>query len=82
MKFIVFPNPSYGTAYIKFNQPVDNECRLELFNSTGNMAYSAKVFKGTELTGFNTTNLQNGLYILRIIDSEKVISTKKLIISH
>jgi hypothetical protein len=80
-KIIVFPNPTSGITYIKFNQPVNEKCRLELFNNIGKLLYSDEIYKGEELVHFDTKDLNNGLYILRIADKKRVIDVKKLIIS-
>ena len=81
MKTMVFPNPSYGTTYLKFNQPVYKECKLMLYNSMGTLVYSSRISEGSELVGFNTNNLRQGLYIIRIESNKEVIDTRKLIIS-
>jgi len=80
-KILVFPNPTSGITYIKFNQPVNEKCRLELFNNMGKLLYSAQIYKGEKLVHFSTEGLNNGLYILRIADKKRVIDIKKLIIS-
>ena len=81
IKLLVYPNPSGGVTYVKFNQPVIEDCRMDLFNNMGKLLYSAKIYKGEELVHFNTENYYNGLYILRIADKKRVIDVKKLIIS-
>jgi hypothetical protein len=80
-KIIVFPNPTSGITYIKFNQPVNEKCRLELFNNMGKLLYSTQIYRGQELVHFNIRDLNDGLYILRIADKKRVIDIKKLIIS-
>jgi hypothetical protein len=81
LKILVFPNPTSGITYIKFNQPVNEKCRIELFNNMGKLLYSAEIYNGEELVHFDTKDLNNGLYILRIADKKRVIDVKKLIIS-
>jgi hypothetical protein len=81
LKIIVFPNPASGITYVKFNQPVNDKCRIELFDNIGKLLYSDEICKGEELVHFNTADLNNGLYILRIADNKRVIDVKKLIIS-
>jgi hypothetical protein len=81
LKIIVYPNPTGGTTYVKFNQPVNEKCRIELYNNMGKLLYSDEIYKGEDLVYLNTENFNNGLYILRIADRKRVIDVKKLIIS-
>ncbi|UCH13477.1 MAG: T9SS type A sorting domain-containing protein [Bacteroidales bacterium] len=81
IKLLVYPNPSSGITYIRFNQPLTEECRMDLFSNMGKLLYSSLIHKGEELVHFNTENYNNGLYILRIANKKRVIDVKKLIIS-
>jgi len=81
LKAMVFPNPSHGTTYIKFNQPVYRDCRLAVYNTMGSLVYSVKVNEGSELISFEAGDFRQGLYIIRIESSTEVIDTRKLIIS-
>ncbi len=39
-KFIVFPNPASDQAFIRFDQPVKGEVRIEMFNNLGSLVYT------------------------------------------
>ncbi len=80
LKVLVFPNPANGIAWVKFNQPMDKKCRMQLYNNIGKLVYSRWMQAGDDLYHFSTDNFNKGLYILRIVDNKGVIDVKKLII--
>ncbi len=60
----VFPNPSNDNATIEW--PEDNESSVEVFDMNQKLIWSATI-KGNK-TVFNTTNLANGNYLVKITD--------------
>ncbi len=75
----LFPNPAVG----KFNDQ-SSECRvqnttIEIYDLTGKKLVKKQIPTGNETQEIDTGNLNNGVYICRII-MDKGSVTKKLII--
>jgi hypothetical protein len=72
----VYPNPTDGIFTIKFTESVTVD--LSLIDLTGKEVFAKKV---NETSSFNVSELQSGIYFLRILDkSSNTIDIKKLII--
>jgi hypothetical protein len=72
----VYPNPTDGIFTIRFTENVSVD--LSLIDLTGKKVFAKTV---TETSSFNVSELQSGIYFLRILDkSSNTIDIKKLII--
>ena len=81
-KFIVFPNPAGDQAFIRFDKPVNEEVRIEMFNNLGSLVYSG-MLPVTDTDGeIMTDKYPDGLYIIRIITGNKLLGVTKLNITH
>ncbi len=76
--FTVYPNPVNEYLQFKFGNEITFD-ELSLFNLSGQVVFMKKDFFVNNR--LNTTNLQNGIYILRIKHRDSIIS-KKLIVKH
>lgn len=74
----VYPNPFKSSTHIEFDLQL-NDARLEIFNIQGFNVKTVRNISSTSIT-LNRDNLPNGIYFLRLIELEKVISTGKLVI--
>lgn len=73
----VFPNPSKGSFFIKFDQPKDIQS-LQISDLVGNIVFQKEI---TDQNQINTENLPAGFYLLTIIDSNNSKANKILISS-
>lgn len=73
-KFITYPNPILSGVSIHFNQLVTD---IRIYNHVGEMVSS---FHFPATTAFQIPTMNSGIYFLQIINPEKKISTKKLVI--
>ena len=69
---LIFPNPSQNTINIISPNPIQN---IQIIDMTGRLVYVHK----PELTKFSINLDIPGLYVLRIVNSDKII-TKKILI--
>lgn len=72
-----YPNPSSSVTYIPMSN-IDKNITLQVVDLTGRVVMSEQIVKGTELYVLNTENLETGLYLYRLVDNEKTISTKPM----
>ena len=73
--FDVFPNPSTGDFTIKNDHL--KECELRIFNPIGQKVFDLEL---QELTTLVKTKLNPGLYLIKILKGETLVSINKLII--
>ena len=70
----VYPNPANSTINV-YGQGVSV---VELYNSLGQKVATVE---GSEYTSIDVTSFDNGVYVVRVIDNEGVVTTKKVTIS-
>jgi predicted acyl esterase len=74
----IYPNPANENLSIVFNE--NGDFNYQIFNLLGQSVIKGKL---TEITTVNVTNLEAGVYLLNILNSEhKVVATQKVIIVH
>ena len=76
---LVYPNPSKGILNINVDSKVLLPVNVALFSVDGKLVESRTVFNQTGLINFSNT--PNGLYMLKIKNTNSVLN-KKVIISH
>jgi|GEM_PF-993673 hypothetical protein len=77
---LVFPNPSIDVVTVQFNNQSMEWNRLELINQTGSMVLSREIeTPGIVQEKLNVGNLHPGVYYIRIIGLNAVV-TRKLIV--
>ena len=79
--FVVFPNPAARLARIKFYSPVKEDIRIELYNSMGSLVFTKEMPEGTDETEIPVEDFPDGIYLIRMIDHEKLVGTGKLTVS-
>lgn len=73
----VYPNPSNGTFTI-FTQTLD-QGRIEVANASGNVIQALNLVKGVYSYDVDLSTQAKGVYVVRILAGEKVI-TKKVVL--
>jgi hypothetical protein len=76
--FDVFPNPVKGKVNIHLQRSTVSEISVEIRDLSGRMIFESAVINGGNL---NTETLDNGLYLLTVIEKGKIIGTKKIVIN-
>lgn len=78
----VYPNPAEnGRFNLKFKLDSEGNTDIKIYDLKGKMAYHENIgnFKGTYDKQIQVPDLQEGMYILQIVQGEKVL-TKKLVV--
>jgi hypothetical protein len=73
----IYPNPFVNQINILVNDSQINKCELRIYNVLGAEVMNTLITKQT--TTLETSNLTSGIYFYKIIDSNKIIQTGKLI---
>ncbi len=75
-RFSIYPNPAQSTVYIKGENI--NGITIQVYNSLGIQLFTEQA-NVTGTYSIDINNLPKGLYIIRIIDNNNLISINKLI---
>jgi hypothetical protein len=79
-RFYIFPNPTSGVLYIRSDTDIKTELVINLIDESGRIVFNNK-FDNLEADmgiTINLSNLKNGIYILRINNSN-IIKIQKII---
>jgi len=79
----IFPNPFSETTEVDFNLSEQQDVSLRVFNIIGEIVYKSdegKIEAGNHKIKINRKNLISGVYFLRILIGEKVVTRKISII--
>lgn len=77
-KVIVYPNPTHGPLFVKFNQQIrsgDATVQIKLYSNTGRLV-SVTQHSANELIELSLFNQPQGLYLVRIIAGTEVYDRK------
>lgn len=84
----VYPNPFYDKANFSFQLAKDSEVALEVFNLKGQKVVS--IYRGKQAKGSHTllwdglsqngSEVANGIYLVRLSENGKPVSSKKLVL--
>jgi len=75
---IIYPNPFSTFTTIKVNQNLKNAA-LKIYNLTGQQVAELNGLNGQTITLYRD-NLQNGMYLVKIIQDKQIIKSSKIII--
>lgn len=73
--FNIYPNPANSKIYVDG----ENIGVVEVYNSLGQKVASVE---GSENTSVNASSFDNGVYVVRVITNDGMVSTKKVTIAH
>ncbi len=76
----VFPNPASDMIAVQMENLVTEDIVANLFDITGRLIYSTKIYQGSTMAYFNTQTLYNGDYFIQIISNSTVVTKKVVII--
>lgn len=75
-KILIYPNPVKGILHIKLVDNKNKFNKLTIYNLSGSVVYSANKLEENIFLG----NLQNGIYILKLILNDKDIIQNKIVV--
>lgn len=73
-RFIVFPNPTNGEIFIKFDS--EQNLLMELFDLNGRLVNTQSLYSKTEI---DLSKYKKGIYFLKIKDDDKLIGIRKIV---
>ena len=79
----IFPNPTSGSSFVKFNLSQTKTLLINVYNIVGEKVYSVSkniYDAGENEVKLNTSNLANGMYIIQLHDGTRAIN-KPLVVS-
>jgi len=74
----IYPNPSNGFLSIEILENYSKNYKLEIYNTIGEEVFESHI--NNKETEINVSYLPSGIYMLRIINVDKIIYFNKLII--
>ncbi|MEP6582867.1 MAG: M1 family aminopeptidase [Ginsengibacter sp.] len=74
------PNPADKGVNIGFSNAARTKTTIHVINSAGNSLN--EITTNNNFLNFGTSNLQNGVYEVQIIQNNQIVETKKLVIQH
>jgi hypothetical protein len=78
-RFKVFPNPAREYITFEFQQGIEQDAALRLYNALGQMVLEEKLNKGMQQIQISLKGMQPGIYLLQVRDRNGVVSTKKFV---
>ena len=80
---VVYPNPSStGQIVLQWNQPLESDLKVKLFNSMGQLVYGERYFEeGATMLPVQVKEVASGMYLLEVelngsTESHRVVITK------
>ena len=71
----IYPNPANNKIYVSG----ENIGVVEIYNSLGQMLLTVE---GTDNTTVDVASFENGIYVVRVIANDGIVTTKKVTIAH
>ncbi len=79
VRFDVYPNPSSDVLNVYFKSASLNSKKLEVFDITGRKLLTSEFISNTKIS---TSTLENGTYLVNVMEAGKLMSTRKFVIIH
>jgi hypothetical protein len=80
--FILYPEPASSLAYIRFNEALDQDVQLEIFNNLGSLVQTELLMEGDVLREIPVMDLPDGLYTVRLTGENRLLGTARLTVMH
>lgn len=82
LDFLLFPNPTDNNVNLIFKENLKRSANLYLYNSVGQYQKELVLEAGIDSYHFEVGELPSGVYILKIVDEDKVAGIKRVVIQH
>jgi hypothetical protein len=77
----VFPNPASDLLVIQLNTLNREDVKIELYDAGGKLTKETTMLQGTTIVYFDTKELSHGVYVVRFIKGDEVL-TRKVVVQH
>ncbi len=81
----VYPNPAINSCKIEFEKEDISAIQVDLFDLLGKKIdhiFTGQNAQGKNLLQFSTTDINNGVYLITISSSNKIIYNEKIVVNH
>ncbi len=76
----IMPNPNNGVMQLNYSLADSETGMLKIFDLLGKEISSYKLAQGSTLLNINETQLNNGVYLYKVIVNDKMVKSDKLVI--
>lgn len=77
----VSPNPADSKIFVSLNENTLAKSNIKIYDLLGNLV-AEKESNGNDKIEIDTESFSNGIYYLKLEQENKIVSTKKIIVSH
>lgn len=77
LNFSIFPSPAKDYLHIEFKNNLQNQSTIEIINVLGTTVEKVNVYGNTNK--IDVSKLNEGIYLIRIINNGKLLGTKKFV---
>ncbi len=81
ISYLVYPNPVNRTATIELNEQAAEDITVEMYNNMGRLVHTGHIAAGTLSEEISVDDYPDGLYLLRLTTSRKLLGISKVIVS-
>ena len=79
-EIVIYPNPVTDKIFIRFNDPVEEPIKLEVYNVTGNIVFNDIINEGQIIYELIPDKFPRGTYLFRITNSHEVLASEKIVV--
>ena len=77
--FSIFPNPTAGSVWVAFGNPVESAAQVSVFNTSGQLVRTAAIGSGQERLLIELIDMPKGIYAVRV-ENEAGVGVRKLVV--
>ncbi|MFM2392946.1 MAG: hypothetical protein RLZZ546_928, partial [Bacteroidota bacterium] len=77
--FTMYPNPTTGILNLQFAKPITSDVKIEILDLLGRIILTDKFESGSSNREININEFTNGIYVLKLIDKNGELTSKKVI---
>jgi hypothetical protein len=75
----VYPNPAQSSVYVNLGSGTEHSGRIEVLDVNGKIVLQQQIPAGYQVIQLDIDQMNQGIYLLRWIESEKTMGISKLI---
>ncbi len=76
----VFSNAATGEIKLRYKNPAEKNQVIECYDLNGKKSFSFQINEGSLTQSFDVSGLENGIYLVRIMDGNEQLTSKKIVI--
>lgn len=80
LSLMVYPNPARNEAFVVFDGALKEDLEIQLYSHTGSLVRNALVPAGYRTYRLDVNGLSEGVYLIRAVQRDRVVGTRRLMI--